>query len=191
MSRAIDPRPRPSDDPTPYLSHPDALYEIVDGEVVEKPEMGAAAYLIAMNLFEELRAYLRSNPIGRPTFEAFFVLDPARNLRRRPDVAFVSFERWPAGVKAPGEGDFEVVPELAIEVISPGDEYLKVFGKLREYFDYGVRQVWHVLPGQFQVHVYRSVKDSRVLTGEDELDGGILLPGFRLPVGPLFNLDWD
>lgn len=191
MSRAIDPRPRPGEDPTPYLSHPDARYEIVDGEVVEKPPMGVFAHLVAVNLFNRLQDFLRTHRLGRVTIETMFILDAVRDLRRQPDVAFVAFDRWPADREVPEQGDWDVVPDLVVEIISPNDRAEKVDAKVREYFHHGVRQVWHVFPQQRRMHLHVSPRDVRILDEGNELDGGSLLPGFRTPLAPLFRRIWD
>ena len=169
------------------LSDPDALYEIVDGAIVEKPEMSFLAAMIAMRLWAALNEFAKVQRIGVAVHETVFVLDPSRPLKRRPDAAFVSFDRWPEDQEIPEEGDWEVVPDLAIEVLSPRDVDRDVNRKLREYFRYGVRQVWHVRPSTGEVYVYDSPKQITVYDGDDILDGGALLPGFRLTLADLFR----
>ena len=78
--------------------------------------------------------------------EMLFVLDAEHNLRRRPDVAFVSTARWPLDRALPETGDWDVVPDLAVEVISPNDVFKDVLAKVREYFHYGVQVVWVIAP---------------------------------------------
>jgi Uma2 family endonuclease len=46
-------------------------------------------------------------------------------------VAFVSAEKWPVGQPPPGSGDWDIVPELAVEVLSPSNTYEAVIRKLR------------------------------------------------------------
>ncbi len=59
--------------------------------------------------------------------------------------------------------------------------------KVQEYFQAGVRLVWVVYPTQALVHVYESFTGPiRVLTRQDDLDGGAVLPGFRLPLKEIF-----
>ena len=186
MSQVLTQQTRPSDDPTPYLSHPDALYEVEDGVIVELPEMGVYAGIVALTLYNALHSFLLAHGLGRAVVEFVFVLDAVRDLRRRPDVAFVSFDRWPADREVPEEGDWEVVPDLAIEVVSPHDTDRQVTGKVRKYFQYGVRQVWIVRPLDKTVYVYSSPTSVRIYGTEEELASD-LLPGFQLPVGPLFQ----
>jgi hypothetical protein len=59
--------------------------------------------------------------------------------------------------------------------------------KVREYFHYGVQGVRVVAPEERQVYVYDSPTHVRILTGQDELTGGEVVPGFRLPLGHLFQ----
>jgi len=186
MSQIVDVESPPLDNPQAVLSHPDALYEVVDGKVVELPEMGAFAYLIANHLARALSSFLAETPLGAAVVEVVFVIDDGRNLRRRPDVAFVSYGRWPTDRELP-EGDWNVVPDLAVEVVSPNDRGDELLRKIRDYFEAGVRLVWVLYPAVRQVYVYAGPKAVRILAEDEVLDGGDVLPGLRLPVGPLFR----
>jgi len=119
--------------------------------------------------------------------EMLFILDAERNLRRRPDVAFVSADRWPLDREIPTTGDWAIVPDLAVEVISPNDIFKDIITKLREYFQYGVQLVWAVVPEAQQVYVYDSPTQVRILTIRDTLTGSKILPDFRLPLASLFQ----
>jgi Uma2 family endonuclease len=169
---------RPADEP---------LYEVVNGERVELPPMSVYASLITGRLDHRLGPFAEEHALGTVVPETLFILDAERDLRRRPDLAFVSVERWPPGLEIPEVGDWQVVPDLAVEVVSPNDLLQDVWLKMQEYFRVGVRQVWIVIPAAKQVCVYTSPTDVRILCASDELDGGTLLPGFRLPVGTLFK----
>ncbi|HEU5115309.1 MAG TPA: Uma2 family endonuclease [Isosphaeraceae bacterium] len=178
------------DDPREQLSRPDAHYEILDGQVQEKPSMGIFSTLVSLRLYALLASHVDTEQLGAVVHEALFVLDANRPLKRSPDVAFVSAERWPLTRSIPAEGDWEVVPDLAIEVISPNDVERDIEGKLLEYFEAGVKQVWHVRPLVQNVTVYRSLRDVRIFTADDHIDAGELLPGFRAPLGPIFRASW-
>jgi Uma2 family endonuclease len=190
MSRTITETPRPID-PRSFLSHPDALYEIVDGQVVELPEMGVFAAFVSRHLYNSLWNYLRRGRPGQVIFETVFILDSVRNLRRRPDLAFVSEERWPTDRSVPEEGDWLVVPDLVVEVISPNDLDKDVMAKLREYFHYGVRRVWIARPLDGQVYVYKSFKDVEIFGPDGDLTDEELFPGLRIPMEPIFRRGGD
>lgn len=187
MSQAALPEPLVLDDPNGVLANPDVLYEVVDGKVVDLPSMGVYSHFVALNLYNALVGYLAQAQIGLAVHEVVFVLESNRRLCRRPDVAFVSFERWPAAQEVPDEGEWEVVPDLAIEVVSPNDRGEELLRKIRNYFECGVRLVWVLYPTLRQVYVYTSPTDVRILEASDQLDGSEVLPGLRLLVEPLFR----
>ena len=112
-----------------------------------------------------------------------FDLRPAVDRERRPDVAFVSYERWASDRRMPKTRSWAVVPDLAIEVVSTTNTADEVADKLGEYFRVRVRQIWVVYPRQCMIYVYTSPKEVRVLTVGDVLDAGDVLPGLSLPVG--------
>jgi Uma2 family endonuclease len=163
------------------------LYEIVDGQPVEAPPMSAYATWLASRLHGLLWPYTEEHALGTAVTEMLFILDVQRDLRRRPDVAFVSAARWPLHQELPETGDWNVVPTLAVEVLSPNDVMKDVLAKLREYFQCGVQVVWVVLPEEQQVYVYMSPTQVRILTAGDTLTEEQLLPGFHLPLTRLFQ----
>jgi Uma2 family endonuclease len=163
------------------------LYEIVNGQRVDVPLMSAYTTWLASRLHIRLGLYAEDKGLGTSVTEMLFVLDAEHDLRRRPDVAFVSTARWPLDRALPRTGDWDVVPDLAIEVISPNDVFKDVLAKVREYFHYGVQVVWVIAPEEQQVYVYDSPAHVRILTGQDELMGGEVIPGFRMPLVHLFQ----
>ena len=108
---------------------------------------------------------------------------------RRPDVAFVLFDRWPYATSFDEDPPtFDLVPNLAVKVVSPSNGFDEVVAKIRDYFFAGVQLVWVVLPRQRQVYAYESPEQVRILSEKHELEGGTVLPGFRLPLTELFVL---
>jgi Uma2 family endonuclease len=164
----------------------DVLYEVVDGVRVEKP-MGLVENLIASALQGRLEPFCRANQLGRAVTETLFEIPHSGN-DRKPDVAFVSFQRWAADRPVPRVNAWPVAPELAVEIISPTDKAFDVIEKVQEYFKGGVRQVWHVYSHIEQVFVFDSPTTVRVLTRADELTAEPLVPGFRMPMAELFPL---
>ncbi len=96
-------------------------------------------------------------------------------------------ERWPLRRRVPRTEAWEVVPDLVIEVISQSNTADQVHEKIEDYFRSEVRQVWVIFPGTSKVYVYDSPTTVRILQIGDDLDGGSLLPGFRLPLAILFG----
>jgi Uma2 family endonuclease len=170
----------------PVVLSEEAPYEVVNGQKVELPPMGAEAVWIASALFGFLFPHVQRNRLGHLVMEMLFILDRDANLRRRPVVAFVSAERWPIDQKPPRQGDWDVVPDLAVEVVSPNDTFSAVERKIVEYFEHDVRQVWVVSPVEQRIYVYNSPEDVRIVAVSADLESP-LLPGWRLPLATLFR----
>lgn len=170
--------PPPDDDET--------LYEVVDGQRVEK-HVSTLETMLATALTGVLAVFLKANPLGRPASEVLFLIDAVRNLQRRPDVAYISYERWPRERRIPRTNAWTVIPDLAIEVISPSNSASDVLVKIREYFRAGVGSVWVMYPVEGQCYVYDSPRSVRILERGDTLDGGAVLPGFQVSLSELFE----
>ncbi len=165
----------------------DLLYEVVDGQVVELAPMGAYEIRIASVLLMYLETFARQHQLGRAVQEMLFDLTATVQRKRRPDVAFVSYDRWPQRRRVPRTEAWEVVPNLVVEVVSPTDRVDDIVDKVAEYFRAGVECVWVSLPSQEQVYVYDSPTQVRILSRADALHGEPVLPHFRLPLTALFD----
>jgi Uma2 family endonuclease len=165
----------------------DDLYEVIDGKRVGLPPMGIYSVLLATQLAKYMSVFSDAKSLGRVVVEGLFHLPAPFNRDRRPDVAFVSYQRWPKSRSVPRtDNAWDVVPNLATEVISPTDSADELEKKLEEYFKAGVELIWVVYPSQSKLHVLTSPTQIQVLTTADVLDGGAVLPGFRLPLVELF-----
>jgi len=80
---------------------------------------------------------------------------------------------------------WEVVPNLAVEVVSSSDSAERVMTKVAEYFQVGVECVWVIWPSQEQIDVYESPTSVHILMRTDTLYGESVLPHFQLPVADL------
>lgn len=112
-----------------------------------------------------------------------FADDPSKV--RKPDVSFIRGERL--SVADEPSGHCTIAPDLAVEVVSPNDEFSRVSTKVHEYLDAGVSLVWVVDPVGEEVLVYRQAGTRAFLTGKDYLDGEDVVPGFRCRIGDLFK----
>jgi len=159
------------------------LYELVDGYLVEKP-MGTKEGLLAHLIGFLIQLYLEDNDLG-------IVLGadgPVRlrlRLVRIPDVCFIPWERLPSD-ELPDEVIADVVPTLAVEVLSESNTKSEMARKLKDYFEAGVKLVWLVDPRTQTATVYTSPTRSRFIAQDGALVGGKVLPGFALPLKDLF-----
>ena len=132
------------------------LYEIVNGRKVELPPMAISSIRVASLLSFSPDSAGRASGLGWVINETLHWLDDSGDLKRRPDVSFVSYDRWPRNKPITDDEAWQVVPDLAVEVVSPSDKADELLGKVEEYFAAGVVQVWVVYPRRRVVHVFES-----------------------------------
>jgi Uma2 family endonuclease len=125
----------------------DLLYEVVDGKIVEK-EFQAHEAAIASILCLFMGNFAQTIRFGRSFILMLFRIDQARDLQRRPDVAFVSHAKWPVHRRLPDVEAWDMVPDLAIEIVNSANLADQVQEKIHEYFSAGVVAVWVVYPRQ-------------------------------------------
>ncbi len=166
---------------------PTEHYEVVDGQFVEEPLLGAYERWIATKIVRAIQRFDQPGILGESYEEALFILEVSPRLRRSPDVAFISRDRWPVDVPAPREAAWDVIPDLAVEVISPTDLVRDIMDKIGEYFRAGVRIVWVIHPIHELVYDYTSPTTVRILGRGDILEGGVVLPGFGIALDALFG----
>lgn len=140
---------------------------------------------VAMSFAWRLAQYVNENRLGTVyAAETGFKLATDPDTVRAPDVAFVSRAR----VEAIGEiaGFWPGAPDLAVEVISPGDGYADVEEKVFDWLDAGTKVVVVINPRQRSATVYKSQTDIVALAEGDVLDGGDVVPGFELAIREIF-----
>jgi Uma2 family endonuclease len=177
---------QPAADAPTVIVGDDELYEVVDGKRVRTPPIGVFAVWTAFELARFLANFAAEN-LGRVITEALFHLPAPINRDRRPDVAFVSYERWAKDRPIPPtDNAWNVVPNLAAEVVSLTDSVEELEQKIADYFRAGVELVWVVHPTRSKIHVYQSLTQIAVLSKNEVLDGGKVVPGFKLALADLF-----
>lgn len=160
-------------------------YELVRGELRRMTPAGNIHGRVAMNFGILLGNYVKAHDLGVVyAAETGFRLATDPDTVRAPDVAFVSKER----VEAVGEveGFWPEAPELAVEVISPGDTYAEVEEKVFGWLDSGTKMVIIVNPSKHSATVYKSLTDITALAEDDILDFEDVVPGFRLAIREIF-----
>lgn len=105
------------------------------------------------------------------------------NHIRKPDISFIARDRLSAEQLA--AGTISVRPDLAVEVISPGDRMLDFSQKFLDYAEAGIPLIWVVYPETRLVHVYRDGRETKVLRDGDVLEGEDVVPGFNVPVSEI------
>lgn len=153
--------------------------ELSDGEVIIVPPPHAIHNKISLRLFRVLDVWMAAAGIGEVWHEAGFQLD-AQTVRQ-PDVAVGIGHR-----AVPATGWYRGAPDIAIEVLSPGNSAEDIELKISQYIAAGAKLVWIVSPKARQVRVCRADGTAVVLREPQSLNGEPLLPGFTLPLADLF-----
>lgn len=156
--------------------------ELIYGEVREMVPPGGQHGDIASQIIIDMGIYLRSRNIGRVYTETGYVLRHDPDVVAAPDVSFIRAERAPSRKEKKW---LEVAPDLAVEVISPSDNYSDVHQKTELYLENGVEEVWIVDPRRESIDVLRA--DSTKTYGGNDTLTTPLLPGFALVVKSLFE----
>lgn len=161
--------------------------ELVDGELLERGEMGQKSDQIASLLIAYLVIFVVERKLGRVNGGqgSYQIFPDAPKKVRIPDVSFTRMDRLPGGQLAEGHGRF--VPDLVAEVISPNDPVSKLERKIADFLAVGVRLIWIIDPPTQSVRVIRPDGTGQRLTIRDTLDGEDVLPGFRCEVAKLFE----
>ncbi len=167
------------------LPEDDLRHEIIAGELIEMSPAAAKHGKYAMRLGGRMDAHASEHGLGTVfAAETGFLIARDPDTILAPDIAFVRADRLPP--EDTWEGFLELAPDLVVEVISPSDTASRVLSKVLMYLDAGVRLVITLDPNRKVVVVYGPDRVGRILTVSDTLDGGDVLPGFRLPLADLF-----
>lgn len=172
------------------LGAQDQRYEVIQGELVSMSPVGVLHVLVAANVYRLLYAFAVEHKLGYVfTDSLIYVLE--RDSHNRiikayiPDCSFVRKDNFPTDfdIKDPFPG----VPDLAVEVISPGDSAAEMLEKVRGYLAKGTEQVWVLYPEQAELHQYaRNTELVRVYRGEDEVEASAFFPGLQIVTASLF-----
>ncbi|MHC4896168.1 MAG: Uma2 family endonuclease [Planctomycetota bacterium] len=162
-------------------------YELLDGFIVMEPPAGWPHGEVGGEVFYRIKSYLRRRPLGR-AFDSSQGFNLPTGDTVEPDVAFVSVERW-SRLARPVRGFPAVVPDLAVEVLSPSTKRIDQEQKKRVYERNGVREYWLVDPVSRSVSVLfltaNGYEEGPSLASGDTLTSRVL-PGLRIPVTELF-----
>ena len=165
-------------------------YEIVEGELIRMPGSGYEASKIALRLGHTLLSFVEPRNLGDVTgadgtFDLTRPGDPA-DTALSPDTAFVAAGRVVGRVM----GYPKIAPDLAAEVVSPGQYHPEMNKKASLYIERGVRLVWIIWPSSRTADVWRPSSPNApvtTLTIADSLDGLDVLPGFTTPLATLLR----
>ena len=168
-----------------HLHLPNKRTELVRGVLIIREPAGYQHGDIAMRLGAAIHNYVEAHGLGRVlAAETGFTLERGPDTVRAPDVAFISNARLP---DPPPRAFAEMAPDLAVEVLSPGDTAREGDEKVADWLKAGTRLVWVVDPIRANARVYRADGTESLLGVSDVLSGEDVLPGFLCAIAPLLR----
>ncbi len=163
------------------------LFELIDGELFRMTRPNRQHGLLASEIAFFLRSFTRQIEIGEVVVESGHHPPDYRYTLLGPDVAFTRYERIP---DSKSDDFYPVMPDLAVEVLSPSESLNKARQKAEVYLRNGTSLVWLVQPDKLGVEVCRLIDGSQLqiefVSHDGSLSGGAVLPGFELSVKQIF-----
>lgn len=160
-------------------------HELINGELITMPLPKAPHGQAAIRLAAPLAQFVWDHDLGEVYDHSGFQLTVNPDTVLGPDIAFISKQRLEEVGQV--EGYWQGPPDLAVEVLSPGDRPGKVNKKISRWLEYGTKQVWIVDRKHRKVTIYRSESDTTTFSGSDYLESQDLLPGFRISLDRIFG----
>jgi len=157
----------------------DKRLEFIGGEVVELVSNNYSSE-IAATILREIGNYVKAHKLGRVTgADGGYKVSGDRYI---PDVAFISKAKQPESSR---EAYNSNPPDLAVEVISPGNSIKEISDKVANYLAAGTL-LWVIYPDEQQAKVYEAGQPVKTINIDGVLEGGTVLPGFKLPLKDIF-----
>ncbi len=169
--------------------------EIINGQVVQKSASGILHQLVSQNIYHSIDLYLSQLDLGVIFYTGltYLMFSDSKGLKNSfvPDISFIRLENILPMTH--NSKPYPGIPDLAVEVISPGEDADDIQTKLRTYLDKGTEQVWLVYPTTKELHQYRrdNNPEIRIYRGSQKLDLADLFPNFELTTDQIFTIpEW-
>jgi Uma2 family endonuclease len=165
-----------------YPFQEDKRYELDEGELIEMTRPGYMHNRVLMRLSGKLFIYFESNALGEVlNSENLYALSPS--TRQSPDVAIIRGDRRK---ELQGAKVIPIIPDIAVEVLSPSETQRMIRRKMKQYFEAGVKEVWLIDSEAREAEIWKGPALSDATEVAHTL-ASPLLPGFSLPLADLFQ----
>lgn len=163
------------------------FYTLIDGELCFMSRPGGVHGLLASLIAHFLWTYILDRDLGHVTTESGYHPPDSLTTLLGPDVGYVHRDRAPQPFPA---RSVPVMPDLAVEVLSPSNTWPELRRKAEVYLQHGTTLVWLVNPDEQSVEVWRRIDGkptSETVASDGVLSGDPVLPGFSLALDALFS----
>ena len=166
----------------------DKHMELVDGMIYEMPLAGFKHGVDSGNVLGFIGTHVRAHDLGRVTNAGtsycLHIDDNGKDTIVAPDVGFIAKAR---SSEAPSRKYVPFTPDLAVEMVSTNDKAEEIHAKVNKYLQYGTRIVWVAYP-ETRTVVIHTPSGAQTLGENETLDGGDMLPGFKLLIREIFSV---
>ena len=153
------------------------------GEVAQKVSPKGPHSALQVGFALRIESFTAPRRLARAFTEARITLAGISSV---PDLVVYRWERIPRDARGQVADDFTTPPDVAVEVLSPGQSRPKVIDRCRWYVQHGVPLAVFADPYQRVVRLFRPGADSGDLRGSAVVDIGDVIPGFALTVDEFF-----
>ena len=167
------------------LSESGQKYELVKGHLLDMTPPGGTHGKVALRIGRFVQSFVDENDLGEVMVETGFRLVDNPDTVRSPDASFLAADKL--STTGLPDGFISGAPDLAIEVVSPGDTASEIQDKVHDYLTYGAQLIWVIYPQQKIVVVHHPDGTAKTLHEKDTLTGESVVPGFSCPVGDIFS----
>jgi Uma2 family endonuclease len=165
-----------------YPFEEDKRYELDEGALIEMTKPAYKHNRVLRKLHTKLDNFLEERGLGElMDSENLYAIAPRTRLA--PDLAVILGDR---SKELEHATVIPIIPEIAIEILSPHEQARRIHRKLKQYFEAGVKEIWVLDPGTGTAEIWTAPSLTyRDLSASDSLSSP-LLPGFDVPLATLF-----
>jgi len=166
------------------LPETNKIIELSEGRLIISPSPTPRHQKISSKLHLLMGSFVLSNNLGEVCYSPLDVRLWKGNIRH-PDIAFMSNKH-----RKRITNKFWGIPDLALEIISKGNEKQDRVEKFEEYEKAGIPEYWIVDPFQQTIEVFILESGSYILLGKfgtGEMAYSKLLDGFQVSVNSVFE----
>ncbi|MFL5381723.1 MAG: Uma2 family endonuclease [Longimicrobiaceae bacterium] len=156
---------------------------LLRGRLVQQSYRGARSGHVAVQIMVHLGNHVSANELGHVFAPCGFQLAWEPDTVLAPAVAFVRGN--PSDELS--EGYHQGPPDLAIELVCPSERPHHLDVKVSEWLAAGCPMLVVVNPRRRSAIMYRPAARLELLTENDVIDGGDVVPGWTLPLRDLFG----
>ena len=162
-------------------------YELVRGELIEMPPPGIRHGVVTDQIGWSIKAFVRQHGLDFvSTSEAGIFIEQEPDTVIAPDYALIARDRIAA--QLPERGYVAgLVPDLVVEVISPGYREAAASARAQTWLDAGARLVLVACIAGQEIVAHRDDGTVRRFDSNDTLTGEPVLSGFAGPVADIFT----